>query len=324
MAEARCDLVDLERRELLKEGIDKFKSITGNDYLDRFNNNNNFDVYEEFCLFANNDLISLEELAQQFLDGTIQCGTFFKGYIADVKTYQAFKAIKVIFDSCDEGSLRGLLLDDLSRIFYGLYNAWSRTGIVIERDFLTTEEHLQLFEYLDRVIFLTQNKNYLDFLLKVLTNDFLVKIMPHEDLRYIFDSLEALKDTEFQKINSQIVKLVYTEEEYEEYQNQMLLLREQKKIEAEKAKRNELYNSFIGQFDNTFNSISHFLNCNQYRGRLAMEVVLPTLEKLHAECKTLDKDEIAAFINVGKFMIAEDIWSLDRFKEYIGVIEGVC
>ena len=121
-----------------------------------------------------------------------------KDFVKGIHNRKAFDFIKYFL------SINNYTIKDLNKYFNPLENLYTMyyynsSTINIKRKFLSTEEEIELFGWLESYIFYTKPECYMDFVFSALEDDYIETILPKKDLRNLYFTLmkfdNKLKET---------------------------------------------------------------------------------------------------------------------------------
>ena len=300
-----------ETPEQIKRWLEKFKELTGQEYVDTFSSHENYYISECFAFLAEHQIIDLEEFFQRAMVSKQKNAEhtpeiyYLKNYISEVKTREAFDFLNQF--------LREHSIAELNDIFSGyssfhngfcdcLYNGYrsSETKVDFLREFLSMEEERQLFHWIDESVFRMEPDKYLLFITATLRNKDIQKVFKTEELRSILKTLIELNQiSEYE--SRPLKERFFTEEELKREKEAAAIAAAEKEKQEEiirlEKKKQALEEIFDGSFDSLLRySKNYFWKEDK---KTALEL---TYEKLNAAVekteKPVDIDSMSSFLEL--------------------------
>ena len=315
-------------KEQIEQRIDKYNELTSGSYM------SSFDIYHYgrtsiYAKLIEKCVINLEEQFNKYLSNKDNNTTEEKNmdlqhlreYISGIENRKSFEFIKY-FLNLKEYTIKdiekfrfniGNLLEK-SRYYYG-----SRTeiNINIKRNFLSTDEHKELLNWLENYIFNFRPNYYIDFVRAMLKDEFISTIIDKKDLRKLYFTLIEVDKT-LKEDKGLREKYLYKEEldlliqqEKEEY--------EKRKLMEKQKKENAVINKFNALENPNFKDIYEY--CHEYRWykeetAISCRTVKEYLNK-NIENHNFMDDEIIYFNKICNLLIQQKFITLEELKGYI-------
>ncbi|MCL2619645.1 MAG: hypothetical protein FWD97_01760 [Defluviitaleaceae bacterium] len=346
-------------KDQLEEYIQKYNDLTGSPYLSIFENEHLHVGELVFPLMVEKDIFNLVDafeasrdkyiLSRNAVSEATSKGTqnkdgppvlcYILDYVKSIPSRQAFEFLQHLRSKYSFEVIRELVAargyksedDFFMDPFYVLirrnYGNNDTYHIKIKKDFLTDEEHRQLFEWLDEYIFTYKSNKYTDFTVIMLLDDFINDIYPKEELLPIYHSIKNL-DTVLMKQHGNANRLK------NKFLTEVELQTERDADEAREAERRRLAkeaeikgfrDDIQTIYNGTFKSIHDFLEKYRYRNQrevdiVAMEYLILTLtEADYSVCS----EDISYFLISGAKLQEKGAISFNDFKSYISKIKEV-
>lgn len=257
--EAYEDLFDMYIQTVDKskivECIEKYNKIMGKNYVESFL------IYSyirqiTFNYLVENNIIKLKEFFDKLPDK--KQDSYLSNYIKGVHNRKSYDFLKCLVSlgeyNIEEINSFGFKLENL-------YENWHYKKLHIQKDFLSIDEQIFLFNCLETLIFYYNSDQYISFLDVVIEENLPEEIVSKETLRQIY--LILLKFNH-EKYDREYMREKYlTEKELNEIYEKERLQKEQEKARELKKIQNELKEEFQDLSEKNFERIYDF--CDSYR-----------------------------------------------------------
>lgn len=312
-----------KEKEVLDKRLAKYYKLTGNDYLDSFQQ---FDYMrnEVFRKMVQLGYINLIEVFQdndnEKQKDCPEIFCYFEKFLMYIDTLQAFEFIKYLIDN--KGFRKAVIfLSSRSKcaIETGLISNLDNirqpipAKIKISREFLTLAQQKEMFSWLEQYIFENKVEYYLSFIASALKDNIVEKLVPFSERRTWFDLLPTETQNSLKEIYLTKDELAYQDRLIqEEAQKEALRKMEEERKEAEELLLHKYYNSYSDIFD--------FLDL-RFRSKdrkLHNFVVKQLLEEIIKRLGTdLNLKEVIAFFKVCQELFQYSQITLKELQEYI-------
>lgn len=216
--------------------INKYNQLTNTDYLYEFNKYDygRNDIYSKL---VQKDIINLFTQFENYLLNYNEKNNIdikhLSEYVYGIKDRKSFEFYKYLFDTKHFSS------SDLKKWKLGLSNLFInrsyyysyQSEIDIKREFLSKEETIELFYWLEDYIFSINPNDYIDFTFAILIDKFIITLFSKDSLRKLYFTLSNIDEDI--KNNNYLREIYLTKEELE-------LIKQQKIEEKEKQRKEEL------------------------------------------------------------------------------------
>lgn len=323
--------------EYLLKCIAKYDTLTGTSYLDSFDDY----TWSRDCAFSvlvKKGIISLKDSFDSCINQVADCDSkqknypellkYISGFVKKVRTREAFEFFQYFFtnhgefESCAIFGERCHFSDDIFTDTSSYYSSHKKE-LDIERDFLSDDEHRQFLGWLDDCIFKNKTGQYMDFVVCVLDNDFVARIVPKDELREIYDSICKVDIGIFKNRHRQLKDKYLTADELAAEKDAELARKEDAKRMEALRQQEEMAAEFQKSDDGSFSSLFKFQK--QYKSYmfsekqiLALRMVKEKVDDLMSvENCVLPLAEIHTLIYLGNIMLDKGVINYDEFKNYI-------
>ena len=304
-------------KEKIKACIARYNEITNSDYLSTFYKKE-WHRTELFGQLVNKEIISLEKYWNYLVENNmLESSNYLKDYIARIRYKKAFDFFKYVVE------LNKYSIKEINEIGFELENLVECTSyeycnrIDIQKDFLTKEEKIFLFHYLDKYVFYNIPTKYIKFLSAVIENEDVITIVPKNNLQKIYMFLCKVNPNK--KKEKHLQELYLTLDEIKEIQKQEQIEVERiknEKILQMKEKVQSNFNQLIkSNLENIYRFCTNYcFNDDEHEYRLVL-----VKEFLKKNLETFEKNEgnITYFLDILNYFIAEKVISNQELIEYI-------
>lgn len=258
----------------INECIEKYNKLTGESYLMTFYVNN---IYRDriFALLVEKNIIDLKEYFENAKDSiNTNSRNILANYINSIKNRKTFDLLRYI------SSLNKYNIEEINQIgfnFSQLYSVYryETEALDIDREFLSDEEQIILFNYIENYIFTLESDNYMVFLEKVLKSKNIQRLFAKDKLREIFLTIAEIESHLYKDEHLQSKYL--TSEERESIKEKDRQEKERERQIVENKLKEEAETEFEKSPKNTFKEIYKFLDeCywERKKSKARIEIVL--------------------------------------------------
>lgn len=262
----QVDRLEAPDKKEIRRYMERYQELTGLDYMEAFQQENGW-YNKNFALLVDTDTIDLWSFFQSHLNYESepkdkQALCYVQEYTAGSRTRKAFDFNKKLLETYDVTeypdlfeSHSGFHRDYMKSIRY----YYSDLGkLDFKRDFLSSDEQRQLFEWIDTSQFCLEPKSYYNFVEAALWNDCVRALYDKETLREVLKALIATRYN-IHSVNS-LKQDLYTQEELDAE-------KEQQQAERERIRQERRANSLAtkkerldAKFDGSVQSLKDFLD----------------------------------------------------------------
>jgi len=261
-------------KEQINKCIEKYDKLTGKKYLESFYGTNN---YRDgiFALLVRKEIIDLKEYFEKVKDSLENDDrNYLANYIKGIHNRKSFDLLKYV-SSLDKYNIEEIneIGFDFKRL-YSLYR-YEADRININREFLSDEEQILLFNYIENYIFKVETDDYIKFLEIVLKSKNVQRLFPKDKLREIFLTICEIEPEIYKDEHLQSIYL--TSEEIEGIKEKERQEKEKERQIAENKLRDEAEKEFEKLPKNTFKDLYNFLDeCywERKKNKIRMDIVL--------------------------------------------------
>lgn len=340
--------------EQLNERIRKYDELTGQSYVRVFELEYCWSRDSIFKLLVDKSVINLNEMFSAHIineskplegDKTDKSSLFFyfHNYLKGIRTRQAFDFIKSFFIKYSLGDMKNYFSDNmghrydmdsfflnelyhepLSRNHHNYYED-KKNDFYIKRDFLSDDEHREIFSWIDDYMFQYKAENYFEYSVCVLLSDFISTLFPHNELRRIFDMVAGIDDSHFIKHSSSLKKMFLTADEQQAEEDAKKALKEKTEQDEAIRRTKELKEKMDEIYDGSFKSILAFLDSYRYSLgneniflELALEHLPVALKKANNRLCVV---EFVVFLQLCERLVKKGKLSFGEAKKYISSVE---
>ena len=325
-----------ERPEQIKRWLEKFKELTGQEYVNTFSSHENYYNSECFAFLVEHQSIDLGEFFQREMVSKQKNAEhtpeiyYLKGYISGVKTREAFDFLNQFLKKHNIMELNDIFGKYFS--FHNgfcdhLYNGYRSSEAKVDflRDFLTREEERKLFHWIDESVFRTEPDKYVLFITAALRGKDIQKVYETEELRAILKTLIELNQiSEYE--SSPLKERFFTEEELKREKEAAAIAAAEKEKQEEIIRLEKKKQALEEIFDGSFASLlkysqKYFLEEEKKEALgLSYEKLKTTVEKIE---KPVDLDSMSSFLKLCSVIIKINAISWDKLYPLIyTMIEG--
>lgn len=315
-------------KEQMEQRIKKYDELTNLSYIDSFN----IHKYSRGNIYAKlveMDLINLVNQFENYLNNKNNSESnstksnidlqHLREYTEEIRNKKAFDFYKYCFDSnkfsimdIDKFNFKIGSLYEKRGYYYS-----SRPDIDIKRNFLTKEENIELLYWLEKYIFYIRPNYYMDFVIAMLKDEFIQKLLPKEDLRNLYFTVIEIDNNI--KENRTLREIYLSKEELE------VIIKEEKEaqLQLERLEQMQRENEVLEKFKSieniTFKEIYEF--CYNYRWqreetKIACRIIKEYLNNFIEQHIFVD-NEIIYFNKICNLLIEQKYITTEELKNYI-------
>lgn len=262
----QVDRLEAPDKKEIRRYMERYQELTGLDYMEAFQQENGW-YNKNFALLVDADTIDLWSFFQSHLNYESepkekQALCYVQEYTAGSRTRKAFDFNKKLLETYDVTeypdlfeSHSGFHRDYMKSIRY----YYSDLGkLDFKRDFLSSDEQRQLFEWIDTSQFCLEPQSYYNFVEAALWNDCVRALYDKETLREVLKALIATRYN-IHSVNS-LKQDLYTQEELdaekEQQQAEWERIRQERRANSLATKKERL----DAKFDGSVQSLKDFLD----------------------------------------------------------------
>ena len=330
--------------------IQKHDELTLSSYISTFGMEHEYKRNDVFSLMVERDIINLTDELATCLSLSSYNGKdsgnkpamleYIESKVKGLHSRKSFDFFKCFLNDYDFDNMHSLFSE---RSYYGrsdthffldefydrnsYSNSYSRREehIKIKRDFLSEEEHRMLLGWLDDYMYLYRADEYIDFAVNIIHEPFVSTLYPKDELRYIYNSICEMDSRSMQQYSSDLKRIFLSEDELQaEKEAENASHQRQKELEMQQHTQN-LRDSFEEYFDNSFESVTKYLDKHKYSFRdkdVVWHIVAENLERVFAaNGYVMDTKETGRFIKLSGQLIKDGFYTLAEFKKHLSNIK---
>lgn len=317
--------------------MDVFERLTGISYIQTFDEEISYRP-DEFSMLVKSKAVALQDLFEMCLwksYGKIMADSIWR-FIEGVQSQEAFEFFRWLFSQYEQEKISEIF-DSYSLRFNNelydgrrAYSYWnnSRKALSVQRKFLTPEENRLIVDWLDTWVYLNKTSDYIDFVICVLTDEFVSSLFTQEELRSLYITIMNNKPSALDSRETQLLKEKFlTEAELQaEAEAEKAKALEQERLNKEKQIK-AIHGKFEELFDGTYGSVIKFLKEYRYSYRsgeqqTAHQLVSDSFDQIHKKAgSALTKEELSCFFKICNVLTNTGALRLPRIKTYLETME---
>ncbi|MBE5040791.1 hypothetical protein [Ructibacterium gallinarum] len=314
-------LQDVKSLEAVQKWINKFETLTNTRYTDIFGKNklnqstfrhlvklgyiNLSDYFEEFCLENGEDKSFLWYLVKE---------------ISKIPSREAFLFLRWFISKYQLSGLETYLSITLFHLWFltdtrYVQNSRRIKELILQREFLSPEEHRELLGWIEEYTFRYAAKDYGELISLMLQSGFVADLYPKEELSGIYKAMSRIN----QQIagDRQLMERFLTDLELKEHDR----AEEEKKLEAklaQEAKDKELVAEEFYDNKNSWNAL-HKSSQRYYgfRERYFYEILQSNMADLLQSLPLSEYEELESFFELCLELIRDDVTDMKGIFNYI-------
>ena len=334
-------------REQLEERILKYDTLTGMSYLALFEADFCWTHSDKFALMVEHGIIDLIAVFEsklwpvEFSEHRLKekkppMVEYIERYINKIRSRKAFEFIRYLLGKCSYDDMHKLFARRQSygsheysfpkQFYEGMarnYRDGVKNRFDIKRDFLSDDEHKELFGWIDDCMFNHKPTGYAEFCVTLLADDFVTTLFSEDELQSIYGMVKNLDLVARSNEYSRCLKERYVSEaeRQAELEAKKALAEEQARL-ARESQLQKLNEELASGYDGTLSFLQKFISSHCSQTEEVLAVVAEYFERtLSEKGYALNKVEIGIFVSLGMTLYRSDIISFERFKNYTSKVE---
>lgn len=311
--------------EQIKERIRKYDKLTNSSYIDSFNIYN-WKRERIYSKLVEENIIDLQEYFEgyrkykQNIDGVERKGDlqYLKAHIHEVRNRKAFLFLKY-FLNLGEYNIKDTkeFGFDLGGLFKKRHCYYSSEEIDIKRDFLSIDENKELLMWLEDYIFNMKPDEYMDFVIAMLSDEFIGKILSKNELKQLY-AISIKIDTKLSK-NTELRKRYLSKKELDMLEKQEKEAEENRKIMEKQKREKEVIDKFNSMEKFTFKNIYECCYSYRWKDEETKTCCRITKQYLDENIQTHEfiTEEIMYFNKICNLLIQEGTINIEELKNFI-------
>ena len=314
-------LVNVKEEAKIKQYLERFKALTGQDYRNVFLEDGYIENGEElFELFVEKDIINLWEYFQSYIKPQGKCSdvavSYLLSYCKGATTRKSFEFWKTLFDVEEEFTI---YFGEGFRFYRGFYEPnlyYRQEDINIKRDFLNDEELRQLFEWIETSVYFFDPASYSDFCELTLKNEYLIHLFGKSEMCCVLNKMIQLGQIEHDK-RLTYQELLYTPEEWANAKQEEMDRKKELKRQRELQSQEKIKKELEAAFDGTIESLEEaYMYIHTSERALKLQAVADKLEGV-LQNEVLGHKEVGAFLKLSAAIVSQGIWPISKVIDYL-------
>jgi len=334
-------------REQIEEKIRKYEMLTGLSYLEGFHKKYCWSSDARFAVLVKKGIINIADTIEacdwqgfstargsdEKLPAILE---YIRDFVKSVSSREAFEFIRHFLsirnfdDMCTLFSDKPSYNNEAFSFSKSLYKNrhWNTHDEVerligIERDFLTDEEHKELFGWLDDYMFHYEADQYVKFIVSLLCENFAEKLFSKDELRQMYDMVKTSKwATDYPSYGHHLKDKYWTEEEFQAEKDENEARKAENDRIAEEKRLERLNETIESIYDGTLKSIKNFTETSDfYKDDLAKMAANLFKDALLEKDYFLSSSEVKVFIKIITKFYTRGIFTFEDYKNNISKVE---
>jgi hypothetical protein len=204
---------------------------------------------------------------------------------------------------------------------YRSYNRKDEASFDIKREFLTDDEHRELFGWLDDYMLQFKPDKYIEFAVLMLTDPFMETLFPKEELRRIYDMIRNMDIDAVKQNTNELKRKFLSEAELQAEKDAEEIREQEQKKKYREQQIQSLKNELNDTYNGTFESILKYLDAHKHSWKNeddAMTIAAQYLDTVFEEKDyILNKEEISQFLIISGKLMKKGYLDFDTFENHI-------
>jgi len=308
------------------ERIEKYDTLTGTSYLAQFEQEYMYDRNNVFKLLVQKGNINLETSFASCpdIDSITENDRgeekppmlqYIGHSIKGIHSREAFDFLKYFFSKYNFNDMHRLFTDRnrwgssyrdsffLDEFYKGPIRYQNDRGqrFAIKRQFLSDDEHRELFDWLDDYMFQYKADEYIEFAVLLLADSFVRSLFPHDELRKIYDTVRHENNDTLKKYRNDLKNIYSTEDELQAESDEAEIRKKEQQRQHHEQQLIKLRNELITGYDGTFKSLLEYLEKHKY-GFYNRDDAFPIAVE-YLGIAFSDKNHVFTRQEIGRFLI---------------------